>query len=249
MHYLATNPNHEVHILCLTQGEFGIMDPTWKGPRLARIRKAELRKAAKINGIPPSRVHFGDTVDGFYHFSRESIRELQTWIQQLRPEIIFAPEPYYAYYWHSDHISAGQTVYYVFMKDRQKSNPQLRALYFYTTLAANFSWPFNDPIPGQKSLFCHQSQWWLLKWLKFIYAIEKHNSHKKTLGPWKYIEKYRRVLVNCPSPKLPPVLKGLIWAISHTNIVNPPEKHFVLPDMQSEFGQRVAALRRKFGFK
>jgi len=47
LHHLSQS-GRNVEILSLTTGEFGIFEDQWKGPRLERIRKDELLKAAKI---------------------------------------------------------------------------------------------------------------------------------------------------------------------------------------------------------
>lgn len=248
MHYLSQR-GHQINILCLTKGEFGIFEPEWKGPRLAKIRMNELRNAAEINGISRKNVYFGEIIDGFVRYTRENIDLVRNWLNTFQPDILFAPEPYYTYYWHADHINSGRISYYLAKLHPEKLNKPIKALYFYTTSKPNFSWPFNDVNHAAKSLYAHQSQWWLLKWNKQGYPIEKHNFQKRKLGPWKYVERYRRVMLKSKDPKQSILSRGVIGLLSQLHVIDPPDSHFVVPDMNSPFGQQVKRLRDKYHFK
>ncbi len=247
--YYLTQHGKEVEILSLTRGEFGIFEPKWKGPRLAKIRTQELKKAAKINGIDNIQVHFGNIIDGFIRFTKKNVNLVISWIKKLKPDIIFAPEPYFTYYWHSDHISLGKILYYITTKLQNQLDKKIRSLYYYTTAKSNFSWPFNSANHSDKALYEHKSQMWLLKWAKLFYPLEKHNFKKRKLGNWKMVERYRRISFYDKQPKTNILMRGILGLISHLNIVNPPEPHFILPDMKTDFGQKVRKLRAKYNFK
>ncbi|MHA1855110.1 MAG: PIG-L deacetylase family protein [Promethearchaeota archaeon] len=247
--YYLTQHKKEVEILSLSRGEFGIFDPNWKGRNLGKIRTEELIRAARINGISADNVHFGNIIDGFIRFTKENIDLVISWINKLNPDIIFAPEPYFTYYWHDDHISAGKILYYIFTKLESRLNKKIRALYYYTTFKSNFSWPFNDVQHNYKALFEHKSQWWLLKWTKLFYPFEKRNFKKRKLGNWKMVERYRRISFYNKQPKANIITRGILSLINHLHLVNPPDSHFVLPDMRTEFGKEVAELRAKYHFK
>lgn len=246
--YHLTQHGKEVEILSLTRGEFGISEPNWKGPRLAKIRTQELKRAAKINGIEKKHVHFGDIIDGFIRFTKENIDLVVSWINKLDPDIIFAPEPYFTYYWHDDHISTGKILFYITTKLQNRLTKNIRSLYYYTAFKSNFSWPFNSAKHSDKALFEHKSQWWLLKWTKLFYPLEKHNFKKRKLGKWKMVERYRRISFYDKQPKANIFLRGILGFISHLHIVNPPDSHFILPDMKSPFGLEVKHLREKYQF-
>ena len=248
IHYLAQHGKN-IDILCLTKGEFGILEPNWKGPRLAKIRVQELRRAAKINGIDSNHVYTGDIIDGFIRFTKDNLKMMIEWINQLKPDIVFAPEAYYTYYWHVDHISIGKLLYYIFTKLRNKLNNPIQTLYFYTTAKGTFSWPFNNTEQCYKAIFAHESQWWLLKWTKLFYPLEKHNFKKRKLGNWKMLENYRRVKNSGKEPKTSIFFRAILGLIRHRHIINPPESHFILPDMNSPFGLEVKDLRKKYYFK
>jgi len=247
--YYLTQQNKDVEILSLSRGEFGIFEPNWKGPRLAKIRTQELKKAAKVNGIDNEQVHFGNIVDGFIRFTKENIDLVISWINKLNPDIIFAPEPYFTYSWHEDHISCGKLLYYIFTKLQNQLNKKIRSLYYYTTFKSNFSWPFNNAEHSYKALFEHKSQMWLLKRSKLFYPLEKHNFKKRKLGNWKMVEGYRRISLYDNQPKANILTRGILGLISNFHIINPPDSHFILPDMNSDFGQKVRRLRARYKFK
>ncbi|MHA1674031.1 MAG: PIG-L family deacetylase, partial [Promethearchaeota archaeon] len=106
---------HDVKILCLTKGEFGIFQQEWIGPRLARIRESELLRAAKINAITPDKIFFGEFIDGFLKFNAESVTTLIEWLNRFQPDIVFAPEALYAYYWQVDHIHCGRILHHIYV--------------------------------------------------------------------------------------------------------------------------------------
>ena len=247
IYYLAQKGKN-VEILSLTKGEFGILEPNWKGPRLGKIRTQELKKAANINGIDNNHVHFGNIIDGFIRFTKENVDLVISWINKLNPDIIFAPEPYFTYYWHDDHISTGKILYYIAIKLQNQLNKKIHSLYYYTTAKSNFSWPFNSAEHSHKALFEHKSQMWLLKWTKLFYPLEKHNFKKRKLGNWKMVERYRRISFYGKQPKANILMRGILGFISHRHIVNPPDSHFILPDMNTDFGQKVRNLRKKYNF-
>ncbi|MHA1822120.1 MAG: PIG-L deacetylase family protein [Promethearchaeota archaeon] len=239
----------DVEILSLTKGEFGIFQDEWKGPRLARIRVHELKTAAETNGVPPDKVHFGDIIDGFVQFDMENVKYVADLLNKIQPDYLFAPEPYYTYYWHQDHINGGRIAHYLFKRQKKYLKKEIKALYFFTTARSNFWWPFNDPSISYRALEKHKSQMWLLRWNKLMFKPEKHNFAKNRIGPWKYTERYRRIYLNKEEPK-----PGLLWRIflrivSNVNLINPPQSHYIVPNMDSEFGKKVKALREKYNFK
>ncbi|UYP48761.1 hypothetical protein NEF87_005046 [Candidatus Lokiarchaeum ossiferum] len=248
MWYLSQKEK-SVHILSLTKGEFGIFDPKWKGPQLGYIRQHELIKAATVNGIDPEHIHFDDIIDGFVQFNRAHIEKLLLWINKIQPDIILAPEPYFTYYWHSDHINCGRMAFYIYKNLQHSLKHPIKSLLFYTTFKPNFVWPFKDPQHAFKSLYLHKSQWWLLKRMGMFYPIEKRNLNFKKIGRWKFVERYRRVLLHKKEPKANRILKTILGIISNLHLVNPPQKHFVVPNWDTSFGQKILRLREKYGFQ
>ena len=247
----------ETHILSLTQGEFGIFEDRWKGRKLAKIRVNELIRAATINGVPKERVHFGNIPDGFVRFSEEHLKYVIEILNGIQPDIVFACEPYFTIYWHTDHINCGRLLYYIVTNQNNEKLPTpiehpIKALYLYTSLKPDFVWPFSDPTNAYKALYQHKSQWWVLKWNKIFYPIEKRCgwSWKRKIGKWKYIEKFRRVLPDKPLPKEDLKSKLLIRLIYRFKIINPSESHYkVLKDTDPQYYEYIESLRAKYGFK
>ncbi len=267
--YLAQK-GHEVRILCLTKGEFGIFDQNWIGPRLARIRVQELHKAAKINAIPPEKIFFGEFIDGFLKFTSESVNKIISWLNRLQPDIIFAPEAFYAYYFQTDHINCGKIMYYIFHSCQDRLLKPIQNLYFYNTLNPNFWWPFNDLTLGKQSFLQHRSQWWFIRWIMLFYSIDKVNFWWKQLGPWKYAERYRRISKNLKvhyntteistdntliktkngdsmnSSIGSMIFNRILSLISHLPAFNPTRERYKVKQVSSEFAQKVEKLCDRF---
>jgi len=238
-----TSHGKDVEILCLTKGEFGIHDDRWVGPRLARIRVHELEKAAQIHGISRDHIHYANLIDGFVKFTQENVSILKEWLHLLQPDIIFASEPCYAYYWQVDHINCGRLAYYTFFTYFSEFTPKIRSLYFYNTIHPNFYWPFNDNTRGKTSLQAHQSQWWFLRWLIGLYSLEKFNLYSRALGNWKYAEKYRRISLKNPNSPSNPFVRGILGLISHLRPFNPTAERYHVDQNDSPFAQKVRKLR------
>jgi len=248
MHHLAEK-GYSIEILCLTKGEFGIFEEEWKGPRLAKIREQELKDAAKINSISPDHVHFGDIIDGFVKFDKETIQKVGKYINKLKPDIIFAPEAYFTYYWHPDHINCGRMAYYLYKVKPELLDKKIESLYFYTTMMPNFLWPSNDLERTNKAFFQHQSQWWLLKWNSLFNPFDKFNVFWNRIGRWKYAERYRRIYKDKKEPEPTLLARALLTTIYQLNVINPPEEHFKVPRLKgTDFYEKVMELREKYDF-
>lgn len=247
----------DVTILSLTQGEFGTTDNRWKGRALAKIRIQELFRAAESNGIPREKVHFAGITDGFVRFDKETLEKVIDLINGFQPNIVFACEPYYTMYWHSDHINCGRLIYYIVKNQNNDKLPKkitrkINAVYFYTTFVPNFFWPFSDTARAYKALYEHKSQWALLKYNKFGYPLLNTNypGTKRKLGNWKYCEKYRKVESDSsyePETLKTKILKRLIYAF---RMINPGSGYYrTLKEVDEEYYHYIEDLRKKYGYK
>lgn len=106
---------HEVHIICITNGDAGENHHKRTKPDLATIRQKELRASAKFLGV--KKVHFLNYQDGTlnnaqYHEIAEKIKHITDY---LKPEILLTFEPR-GISGHIDHIAASMITSYVFGK-------------------------------------------------------------------------------------------------------------------------------------
>lgn len=238
-----TFKKHEVEILCLTKGEFGTYNAELVGPRLAQVRVKELQKAAKINGVSPENIYFTDIVDGFLKFTKRNIKIVIDWLNLIQPDIIFAPEAYYAYYWQQDHINCGKLAHYIFSSYQNELVKPIKALFFYATLKPNFFWPFNDMTLGKASLYQHKSQLYFLKWMMVFYSIEKFNFYRKKVGNWKFTEPYRRISLKEKGLKPNIIIQSILGLLSHLPFFNPTGARYHVSKGNSSFAYKVHKLR------
>jgi LmbE family N-acetylglucosaminyl deacetylase len=235
-----------VEVLCLTKGEFGIFQEEWIGRRLGELRMKEFYRSTKILGISRDKIMFGEFIDGFVKFTSDHIETVKKWINKLQPDIIFAPEPYYAYYWQKDHINCGRLMYYLACNHHGDLSHPIFALYFYNTLKPNFFWPFNDLAPGKRAFLQHQSQMWFIKWILLFYPFDKFNYHFKLIGTWKYNERYRRISLNSQYLEPNSIFRILIWFISGLKPFNPDQSRYKTSPNDPEFSQKVQKLIQKY---
>ncbi|MHA1232043.1 MAG: PIG-L deacetylase family protein [Candidatus Helarchaeota archaeon] len=118
------NKIHDVWIVSATRGEWGTVNKKLKGKWLAKIRENELKAAALVNGVPPHKVKFLGYIDGEIEFKEPIIMNIINFIEKNNFDIIFAPEYFFTYYFHSDHTNLGKIIlYYAYInKNKSKKN-------------------------------------------------------------------------------------------------------------------------------
>ncbi|MFX0041148.1 MAG: PIG-L deacetylase family protein [Promethearchaeota archaeon] len=196
MNYLATKSKkeHIIKIASITKGEFGLPGPQYdkfKGELLGKIRTRELFNAEKIHKILPKNIDFFGYLDGFVPFNKDFIKRIVDYLKKEKPDVIFAPEAIYSWYYHKDHINTGKAVFYVLYNKLIDNIPNL---YFYTSLSPNFFFGFKkkDLALTYNLIRCHKTQTWLLKWTMLPYRFTSRFAGRKLKG-WKYAEPFRKV--------------------------------------------------------
>jgi LmbE family N-acetylglucosaminyl deacetylase len=93
------------HLIC-TDGSKGTWDPTVDQTELVATRIVEQRAAADRLGSTGEVVHLG-VVDGELDVTRELTGQIAYWIRKLRPDVVFAHDPWRRWRLHPDHRAAG----------------------------------------------------------------------------------------------------------------------------------------------
>jgi LmbE family N-acetylglucosaminyl deacetylase len=93
------------HLIC-TDGSKGSWDPTADQTELIETRVREQRAAADALGSKGDVVHLG-VVDGELDVSRSLTGQVAYWIRMLRPDVVFAHDPWRRWRLHPDHRAAG----------------------------------------------------------------------------------------------------------------------------------------------
>ncbi len=103
---------HDVTMALATSDHYGTKDPAFKGRRMERIRKAEMRQAARVYGIRPDgtskiRLAWVGFVDGHTPKTRPALERVQQLITEVRPHLIFGADPINTIDEHNDHVNIG----------------------------------------------------------------------------------------------------------------------------------------------
>jgi LmbE family N-acetylglucosaminyl deacetylase len=93
------------HLIC-TDGSKGSWDPDVDQQKLVATRVVEQRAAADRLGSTGDVVHLG-AIDGELAVTRELTGEVARWIRELRPDVVFAHDPWRRWRLHPDHRAAG----------------------------------------------------------------------------------------------------------------------------------------------
>src|SRR5487761_2332759 len=93
------------HLIC-TDGSKGTWNKDQDPQELVRIRREEQRAAARRLG-GSGEVVFLNWPDGELESGLRQRVQIASWIRQLRPEVVFAHDPWKRYRLHPDHRNAG----------------------------------------------------------------------------------------------------------------------------------------------
>jgi len=121
----AIKKGHDVEVVSMTKGEWGTLNRSLKGDKLAQIRSKELQDAAKMHGVPKNKVKFLGLLDGRVNM-KEAIIVLREYIQKRKPDVIFAPEYTFSVYVHSDHIVTGRATCLLLKHEFTDPRPKFR---------------------------------------------------------------------------------------------------------------------------
>jgi LmbE family N-acetylglucosaminyl deacetylase len=204
IHFLATKSKkgYIIKIASITKGEFGLPGfqyDKFKGKILARIRTQELYNALAVHKLKPSDVDFIGYIDGLVFFNKELVKSITEYLNREKPDIIFAPEAIYTWYYHNDHINTGKVIYHIISHKLIDFEPKL---YFYGSLNPNLLFGFNKESLKliNKLLECHKTQFWFINKAKIGYRISTWRRGLLLHG-WKYAEKYRHVFFKASNIK------------------------------------------------
>lgn len=164
----------QVTYALLTNGAAGSSDPRMTRERLASLREAEQRAAAKVVGV--DRVEFLGYEDGLLEPTLEVRKQVVRLIRRVRPEVVVTGDPttrYFAdrYINHPDHRAAGEVTLaavipgsdtrlaYPELLDEGLEPVKLRSVWMMMNLESNLVVDVGDFMDKKlESLRCHVSQ-------------------------------------------------------------------------------------------
>jgi len=162
--YIFKNPNIDlldlkIKIASMTRGEMSFFTDEIKSTlKAAKIRENELIKSQKVlSGKIPDFLGF---FDGFIRASDFAIEKIKNYINALKPDIVIAPEPLFAWYHHPDHVRTGKIVFYAIRRLAKLKNVTIPKLFYFQSLLNDFYFPrfsFHKKII-KKALKFHRSQ-------------------------------------------------------------------------------------------
>ena len=196
LHHLSAKSDnkHDIRIASMTRGEFGLFgykSEAFKGERLGRIRTYEQYRAMEFYGIKREQIDFFEILDGSVKFTRKIISKVVEYLNEHKPDILFAPEPLWTFYTHKDHVITGRILYYIIDKKLIEKIPKL---FYYTSILSNYKFPFKakDYEFKERVIECHHSQKKLFDELGgFLKLWQLGNA--RWLRGWRYAENFRKV--------------------------------------------------------
>ncbi len=157
----ALKLGNNVTEVIMTNDEYGTKRNDFKGERIKRIRIHEMEKAADVykkytgNLI---KLIWADFIDGFLPLNKISLNFVTDIIRKEKPDIIFAPDPWYAIDFHRDHLNTARLVHFA-LKRLKKTELPKRVFFFYsfkTNISIRIR--FKDVKIAIESMSQHKSQ-------------------------------------------------------------------------------------------
>lgn len=169
----------KIKIACMTRGEMSpLTDKTKSTLKAAKIRTIELNRSQKIlTGGEPD---YLGLLDGYVRVSEHAINILKNYLFKIRPDIIVAPEPIFAWYHHVDHKRTGKIAYFTLKrmlkeKIEEKRDIKVPRLVYFQSIWNDWYFPryteFQPII--EAALKCHKSQAALLSKARLPGYFEK----------------------------------------------------------------------------
>lgn len=135
-----------VHYLICTDGRYGnghMLDKTYD--EVAEIRKEETIKCAKYLGVKDNNIHFLDLSDGAFYSLDDLEKGMAKVIGEVKPDVLFAPDPDVISETHKDHLNVGKIAKYManfapyegIMKKYGASTSNVEAIALYMTAKPN----------------------------------------------------------------------------------------------------------------
>jgi LmbE family N-acetylglucosaminyl deacetylase len=209
---------HELIIACMTGDEYGTTRDEFKGKRISRIRLREMERAAKNLGAKLDWIGY---IDGYLPFNHQTFNKLKKYIQNIKPDIIFAPEPLFTLDFHTDHVTTGKLIYIAL---KQMKHPPL-LLYFHT-FKPNYYIPCTEHTESLKTLSCHISQGMARKTTHLGQRFYQLLYSLKTRGSW-FGEGYRIVRFKSGESSFSPIRKFLYYfSKTYNNVSLPGRDHY-----------------------
>ena len=176
---------HTVIMACMTADEYGTSRIDFKGERISKIRRNEMKKAAQVTGI--SRVDWLGFIDGYVEINKNSIKKLKNYILKIKPDVIFAPDAFFSLDFHSDHMNTGWMCYHIIKKLKKRP-----ILLLWQTFKPNFFIPCKYRKQARKAMEMHSSQNFGSKWMTLANLILQLSYGLRIPNKW-FAEGYRLV--------------------------------------------------------
>jgi len=130
----ALKTGMDVIEVLMTNGEYGTKRMEFRGKRLRKIRSQELDNTAKVykeqTGNPLRIVKMG-FIDGHLKLNMQSLKKVIELIKAEKPDIIFAPDPFYPMDFHPDHLNTGRLPFFALEHLKTEEKPK-RFFFFYS---------------------------------------------------------------------------------------------------------------------
>lgn len=191
----ALKKGYNVVEVLMTGGEYGTNQREFRGKRLQRIRAHELDQTLKIyekytkNHLRLIKVGL---IDGYTSLKKENIEKIKNIILSERPDIIFAPDPFYPIDFHRDHLNTGRLSYLAIKS--MESMKSLKRFYFYYSFKGNkrLQCPFRNAKISHMAMLQHRSQISPLK-CKLYFGVQKLRLLISLLKSGRFSTKFREL--------------------------------------------------------
>jgi hypothetical protein len=227
---------YDVTEVLMTNCQYGTERKEFRGERLEKIRKREMENVVKIyNKYTKNqlKIIYAGFIDGHLPLNQKALNYVINLIKEIKPDIVFAPDPVYAIDYHFDHLNTGRLVY--FSLKRLKSDVIPKRVFFYYSFKSNISLRcrFKDLKIVIEALSQHKSQVSPLR-SKFLLFSRKIFQIYKCFKYRGFSERFRELKMVDGKPKtdqkINTIKDNMLYSLYYKLINYPYDWYFPTPE-------------------
>jgi LmbE family N-acetylglucosaminyl deacetylase len=128
--YQLVQAGHDVTMALATCDQYGTDRNDFKGRRIEWIRRAEMRRAARIYGLRPDgtsllRLAWLGFIDGHVPLSRFGLQRVHKLLADVRPQLVISTDPAFPIDEHPDHLNIGRLALWAVRRLPPDERPRL----------------------------------------------------------------------------------------------------------------------------
>lgn len=219
----------------MTDCQYGTKRIEFRGNRLKRIRTHEINKTIEIyekHTRNKLNVIWAGFIDGHLTLNEKALNFVLDILRKNKPDIVFAPDPWYSLDFHHDHLNTGRLVYFALKKLNNTEKPNRIFFYYSFKNTIPIKMKFSHIKIAMEALSQHRSQVSPLK-CKLITFWRSLNQILKGIKYGRFVETFRELKYSQNKPQKHKTLsigEKIKYSMCYKFMKHPSDMHFPSPE-------------------